>query len=344
MKNVTIGEIFGHAKGGEVGIEIEMEAVNELPVVASTHWTTVKEGSLRNGREYVSKVPLPLDTKTKHLENLFKKIEVYGSKVIKDSHRTSVHTHNNITPFTALQVWTSITAYYLVENILFSEYFGEERIGNLFCLRLKDADYLINDYVKDLKDYKPFSGFDPETHKYAALNVAPIREKGSLEIRGMKGLADAKSIDIFSSTSYLMFKKASEKWESPSALLDDYYHQGWKYIVSCLFEDPVKKILLNCRNGEDLMEENAIRLLGYAYLVPWLTYQKRVNETFLAKPKPKKNPYQILADEVAAEPRAIDWAQRVNQINWFGPELAAPKPRKPRAVKVANNPPVNDQF
>jgi hypothetical protein len=339
-RDVTIGEIFGHHKQGDVGIEIEMEAEGVLPQIKTVFWDTVKEGSLRNGVEFVSKMPLSLDIKTKQISSLLKKVDESGAKPIKNSHRTSIHTHNNVTNYTPVNVWTGITAYFLIENILFSEYFGEERSGNLFCLRLKDADNIINDIVKDLGDYRPFSVFDAEVHKYAAQNLAPIRTKGSVELRGMKGLVDLNSIDIWTTASPLIFKKAIDKWKSPAVLLDDYYHNDWQYIVSCLFDDPIKKILLDCKNGAELMEENVIRVLGYSFMVPWNSYQKQVNLAFREKPK-KKNPDVVFVDDIA-QPGAIDWAVLDAHNMWPRPQ-AQPRPLRKRA-RAVNNPPVADNF
>lgn len=193
-------------KKGDLGIEIEAEGRpgasnpgqrwehNRISLNKNPQFWAIKEDhSLRNGLEYVSKGPVPVDK----LEDALAEWVLYtdGTDFRTNSIRTSVHYHVNVSDLTINQVLAAIVGYWLVETPLVDTQ-GPTRVGNLFCLRVSDADFLVNDLISSLEtDPVPLLGAALNDNvKYAALNLNTVRRFGSLEFRFNKGTTDPKEI------------------------------------------------------------------------------------------------------------------------------------------------------
>lgn len=314
-------------KKGAVGIEIEVEAEGFLPQVDNTWWKSKGEPSLRNGVEYINKQPLPIDEhKLPRIEKLINALEVKANKVIKDSHRTSIHVHSNIQELEAVELWTGITAYWLVENVLF-EIFGKERQGNLFCLRLKDAEGQLRDAIQDVtKNHQiPFANFHPDHHKYGGLNLATIAQFGSAELRGMRGTVDPVEIHEWSNAAYDIFSIAPVMFKSPEELLDVFYHKGYKHVLTCLFAQPFLSRLLAVKDAGDMMKESAITLANFCYVQDWNMYRKKIekNNAYKAVEKPV-NFDEMLRDGPMNREQQDLWAQIMQKKARVAPP---PRPR-----------------
>jgi hypothetical protein len=114
----------------------------------------------------------------------------YGS-VIDDSNRTSVHVHLNCQGFTLTGLPLLLRCYFAVEEVL-TQWCGEHRVGNLFCLRAQDATGIVSAFRKFVKSDGKFE-FNDGYH-YAGLNAQALKKHGSLEIRSMRGVKDPKVI------------------------------------------------------------------------------------------------------------------------------------------------------
>lgn len=183
----SLGTYLGEYKEGLFGIEIEVEG-DKIPTIDNKEWNSVKDGSLRGeSNEYVLNGPMsPSDAKTA-IVNLTKALKKNKS-VLDFSYRTSVHVHVNVLSLTKPQIISFLYLSHLLEDILVN-YSGETRIGNRFCLRIKDAEYklfLIRNWIKE----KGFKRFNVEDVKYSAINPAPMRDRGSIEFRSMRGTLD----------------------------------------------------------------------------------------------------------------------------------------------------------
>lgn len=197
---LTILRRFLKPTKGSVGIEVEVEGNKfpkvpgmettrkALPMEGWTYWHYVKDGSLRgaDNAEYVLGKPIEFEEVPDAIAELTAKLEEYGSK-LDDSNRTSVHVHLNCQDFHMNRLASFCALYFCFEEVLV-EWCGDHRVGNLFCLRGKDAPGLIT-------KIKRFIQSDGQTElsdglHYSGLNANALTKFGSLEVRSMRGPTD----------------------------------------------------------------------------------------------------------------------------------------------------------
>lgn len=219
-KNITpkpgfkVGVILNKAGvKGEVGIEIEVEG-KKLPQgpEVPTPWGYHVDGSLRgeeNG-EYVLNRPIPFKDVSKTLKKLW---EAFNKKktIFDDSNRTSVHVHLNFQEFHLNRLAAFLGIYFAVEEIL-TEWCGEHRVGNLFCLRAIDAPGIVQ-WVKTFIKNDGTSNL-PETLHYSGLNVSALKKFGSIEVRMLRGCSDPVVIEKWIKILEMIYKK-SENFSDP---------------------------------------------------------------------------------------------------------------------------------
>lgn len=276
---------------GDVGIEIEVEAKSPV-LVESDVWSTKDEGSLRGGKEYVTKYPIFCDTLLKdRIEYVTKRVDTPKAKVDYKSDRTSVHIHKNVTKFTTSQVWAICTAYWLLENVLF-KYCGDSRESNSFCLRLKDAEGLMKQALLDFSYEKPFGSLRAELLKYAGLNIATIYRLGSLEFRGMKGSVDPQEIYNWTIGINHLCEKTRLQFSNPEEIMDWYFKNGPTKLIDLLLFNPIKNEINKIKKVNDLVEENAFRLIDLAYGRDWNAYEAKLEGVMKKKKTPKKPAFQ----------------------------------------------------
>lgn len=174
---------------GQVGIEIEVEG-KHLPNqdLMPKHWRATHDGSLRGQEclEYVLARPLPFDDIPEALNALW---HVFKEKksVFDDSNRTSVHVHLNFQKFHLTRMASFCAMYFTLEEVL-TQWCGDHRVGNLFCLRAKDAPAIVSRIKKFIQadgDYQ-FGDF----MKYSGLNPYALRKYGSMEVRTLRGCSE----------------------------------------------------------------------------------------------------------------------------------------------------------
>lgn len=181
---------------GDIGLEIEMEGnkfpktVAELP--KNKVWVYHADHSLRgaDNAEYVYRVPRAFDKVEEDVKSLFSCLEGYGT-ILDDSNRTSVHVHLNVLGFHANRIAAFSALCFSLEELL-AEYCGEHRVGNLFCLRGKDAPAIVSrlkTFIKRDMD-APLS----DNLHYAGFNAAAIFKFGSIEIRTMRGATEPDQV------------------------------------------------------------------------------------------------------------------------------------------------------
>lgn len=178
---------------GDIGIEVEVEGT-KLPKEAHTPppWAYHVDGSLRgqDNAEYVLQSPIKFDKVPAALDKLWAAFEAKGS-TFDESNRTSIHVHLNCQSFHWNRLASFIALYFAFEDIL-TEWCGEHRVGNLFCLRAKDAPAV----VTQIKRFIQTDGrYELRDHlHYSAMNANALHKFGSLEIRTMRGVSDKKVI------------------------------------------------------------------------------------------------------------------------------------------------------
>ena len=177
-----------HPKKGKYGVEIEVES-NSTPFgnyLTPKEWYTTEDGSLRNlyNVEYVLNGPKSYAKTVEAIENLqgfFEEIKAVNVPSI----RTGVHVHLNVTDRTLTELSKIVAVYLTLERVL-SKYCGEDRDGNLFCLRVCDCPSMALYISAAMSNASWMYSFNSEFHKYSALNLSTISKHGSIEFRTLK--------------------------------------------------------------------------------------------------------------------------------------------------------------
>lgn len=262
-------------RGGDVGTEVETEFSNILDAEPKIDgWVVHAEGSIRGvAREFVTDGPVPLHHKRAYYDRL---ASCLGKlPVLQGSTRTSIHNHINVSRISPMQTWTAACLYWMVENVLFS-YCGEDRVGNLFCLRLNDAEGLVEYVFEDLNADYPFKTLlGNDDLRYAGLNINAIRKFGSLEFRGMRGVYDADTLDTWSTACYNIVHKAG-KFLNPEHLMDEAYKMDRKEFLAQIFGAEFTETLCKYQSWKDDMEDGIMNVLPIAYYHDWESWAKKM--------------------------------------------------------------------
>lgn len=219
---------------GDVGLEIEVEG-NKFPKHAyegydaiDAHlipkaWTYHRDGSLRgqDNAEYVLKKPLDFNKTEKAVTDLWSMFSDYGT-VLEESNRTSVHVHLNVQQFHLNRLCSFMCLYFSVEELL-TQWCGEHRVGNLFCLRAKDAPGIISELKKFFQNNASYK-FKNGMH-YAGLNALALQKFGSIEVRSLRGCHNPEEI-----IQWLQILKRiydlSEEYTDPRMVVEGYSGEG----------------------------------------------------------------------------------------------------------------------
>lgn len=188
---------------GEVGLEIEVEgnkfpkppnynSEQAKPMPGLPGWSAVKDGSLRGADncEYVLTNPIGFDEVEDKMEALWKAMADYGT-VFSASNRTSVHVHLNAQNFHLNRLASFMALWFCFEEVL-TEWCGEYRVGNLFCLRGKDAPAIVK-YARDFIRSDAQTALGEQLH-YGGLNINALFKFGSLEIRTLPGVDNPQRV------------------------------------------------------------------------------------------------------------------------------------------------------
>lgn len=199
-----LGTVLRKKTTGDIGIEVELEGIL-YNADQTKYWSSKEEGSLRHGVEYVLIRPVYM----KELDDALSEFGGYMSKSQpKRSIRCSTHMHVNVIDKTIRQIYAIIAYYYMIEDILVSTQ-GPIRTGNLFCLRMSDAEGLSESITYSIKDEMFFKAFNLGHHKYSACNLASVGRFGSLEFRFLRPLTDLSMLRKWAWLFYNMIENAS---------------------------------------------------------------------------------------------------------------------------------------
>ena len=252
---------------GEFGIEIETETKDPYDAPSFTYWSVHQDGSLRDfGQEYVLKQPVKYEYA---LPEALAEFEKRTAKIpfIKDSLSTSVHVHVNMLNESFKTMGNFLTLYSLLENILI-RYSGPDRLSNLFCLPICDAEITYHNIISmmkhaETKSYK--SMMMNENHvKYAACNLSSFNQFGSIELRSFRGETDIKSIQDWVDIIYRILQY-SRKDISPRNILADWKSKEIK-ILDDIFSKNIRKSLSH-KEELKLIEQNIWYAANIAYSV-----------------------------------------------------------------------------
>lgn len=227
-------------KGIKFGIECEVEGARLPEVIPGGFWRIEIDGSLRGGLEYILSKPMGKENAITSLKLLFNTF-VKNKTVLDYSFRTSTHVHVNVGDLELNKVMNIVFLYTLVED-LFVNFCAEQRRGNRFCLRFKEANYLYGVVEKILKDYRAFGTLDAigrisqEQTKYAALNLYTLRKYGTLEFRSLEGTNDIDKISKWL-TAIENIVNVGQRYENIAELHDDFFQDPEKIVDEIFTED-----------------------------------------------------------------------------------------------------------
>lgn len=284
---IRLKDITGNnAKSGDLGIEVEVESKKALPHWESSNWAVVKENSLRfEGYEFISKSPFKADEDLiNKLDHLVKFLSTKGD-MIHDSPRTSVHVHCNVSRFGIPHIYNCVVGFWLFENLL-ARYCGEDREGNLFCLRLKDAEAVLDYWIADTQNVSPFRSLGDKV-RYAGLNTSAIQKYGSLEVRLMRGSLDTALINRWALAMHGLFQ-ACQQFQHPGDLFDKYIGLDKVTFMQLFFDGPFLRELRSIRGWEEMIDESAADLVNFAYCADWPKFFDAVDKKYTENPTKKK--------------------------------------------------------
>lgn len=189
----TIQQIFGYrAIKADLGIEVEVESNEPIPH-AVRDWIVKADGSLRGAfnAEYVTKPILIRDVGplVKELKSSFTAMKAEVAYNI----RAGVHVHINCLDLTFYETVKFAACFYIFESGLIN-FCGEDRIGNLFCLRSSDAEYVIFRLIAAMKHNTPVS-LGTDNIRYSSLNWKALCDYGTLEFRSMSTLPNFEKVE-----------------------------------------------------------------------------------------------------------------------------------------------------
>lgn len=212
---------------GDVGIEIECEGEKLIEIYTDV-WRSEDDGSLRGHFpdtrcEYILKKPIKVDEVGMALNMLKKDLDTAGA-VLDFSYRCSVHVHVNVQQMQYQQLLAMIYAYYLLEEP-FMTYCGKARKGNNFCLRLADAEGILDTLTRLFSHPGNLKNVQLDGNRYAAMNFESMYKYGSLEFRGMEGNLNVKRIETWCK-ALVKLREWAIKQDTPKAVYELYMRLG----------------------------------------------------------------------------------------------------------------------
>jgi len=214
----TIKELLGLPNNYKdvYGVEFEIEYKRGVEFKRAPEGWSVDpdEHSIRNGLEYVMDRPEDLISVRRTIDKFS---EVVPTDIVNDNGYAGTHVHCNVSDLTKNQLFNFILTYLSMENVLSKRFFGEDREGSLFCLRLSDADYL-EKILRRVVVEDNLRLLEQENIRYCSLNVLSLFKYGTLEFRGLRGDGDYERVKDWIVVIHAL-KEFSRKVEDPIALL-----------------------------------------------------------------------------------------------------------------------------
>jgi len=337
-----------------IGLEVEMEGEG-LMGLNTPAWRKDGDGSLRgHGVEFILDHPLSEKDAYEAVDALYQGFK--RADKIKPSNRCGVHVHVNCQWLEIEQVFNYITLYLILEDLIL-KWCGEDREGNLFCLRAKDAEWLLYSLIGDKRDVGIFSETtNRRMYKYASINIAAIHYYGSLEFRALRTPSSPKPVKDFISLLLRIREKALD------------VREGKDFISACSARGETewaREILgphfnmLRCGDMDHMIMEGIRRIQALAYTpLKKLSPPKRRKQKearILYGPGPD-GPADVAGDgeEVDVAPGAVpnaDWRaayaalapireapaeapERPDEVQVYVPEAPAPRRRRQRPADV----------
>lgn len=307
----------------EVGIEIEMEGDNLVHEEGTIkHWKVTEDGSLRGeSAEYVLRKPVFREDVKEVLQDLQENLRTYGS-TLRPSDNCGIHIHINCQQMTFKQVLNYAVLYYILEDLLV-KFCGETREGNLFCLRAKDAEQVLN-AMYDCAMQGSFRRMQHEHFRYAAFNVTSLSKYGSVEFRAMRSVADFSIINTWVEM-LLKIKDAAFSFQTAREIVETLSFNGSRNFADRILGPYAE--LISTDDMEGLIVDGVRRVQDIAFVdVP----------DKAAAPMPISLTGATIVNYTATAPNTITIHDELVQLEPAVPQDEMPRPRN-RAQRRARN-------
>lgn len=249
---------------GDLGIEVEMEG-KKLPMVNGNGWNTTRDGSLRGEEsfEYVFSSPAAYQVAESRLRYLWRQF-TNNEAVLDPGNTASVHVHLNMQHVDEDTLFKTMVIYLILENALV-KWCGETREGNLFCLRARDAEYLIDQLEMSART-GVLLNLGTDKLRYAAMNVKALWNYGSLEFRAMRGLKEYEPI-LQWAKMLVAIREAAGLYRNCSDIVENFSGEGHEAFVRSIFNEDVFNEVFSYEGWEDDITEGMRRCqcIAYAY-------------------------------------------------------------------------------
>lgn len=263
------------ATSGFIGLELEMEGKNFPKSSLPSGWSYHEDHSLRgeDNAEYVLTKPIHFDKVDEYLNKLWSHMSDYNVR-IDSSNRTSVHVHMNV------QSWymdrlASFFALYIATEELLTEWCGDHRVGNLFCLRTKDAPGILSSMKKFIQTNGEWR-FESGMH-YAGLNISALQKFGSLEVRTMRGALSPSEVSEWVRILRRLYDCA-DSYKDPRSVVDAFSASGPIAFLENLFGPEystlVSGIGWSAEKIKDALYEGIRMAQELIYCVDWDSFER----------------------------------------------------------------------
>lgn len=227
---------------GDVGLELEVEANAPLPAKVEG-WRLDKDNSLRGAYqgEYiltgVSKTDLTLKAK---IDDLCAKLNDPKRAVVHGSPRTSFHVHRNVTPFTLINLWCGVIAWWVFEDYLIDTYCDKvTRKDNHFALPVSKANDLADTALDAIHSPKPMGVLRDDNLKYGAQNLWSMTQLGSVEYRPMEGHTNAARMWNWVQMISGIYPNCRRHFNDPIHMMKMIDELGYAYVFNLVFPDQI---------------------------------------------------------------------------------------------------------
>ncbi len=304
------------------GVEIEMEGQDLLSSgYASPSWKVVPDGSLRGeSQEYVFSQPLPFDASISAVNALYSDFTTARCK-LSPSIRCGVHVHLNVQRLNIVQLMNFITLYLMFEEVL-CDYCGPNRVGNMFCLRTKDAEYFLY-ALREAAKSNSFQVFQTDRLRYCALNLKSLFKFGSIEFRTLSTPTTPGKIVDWISIIHSLYQY-SLTLTTPVDVLSLYSDKHEEYLLREVFKSHSDSLMTSGLDKKIKCGFRYARLL--AKTVDWNSYT--------VEPK-VDNPFKKVAAKVCPDKRVVPTSP-TRVYNERGNSLTQNTPRESRITIPLN--------
>lgn len=286
------------------GLELEVEGTNLPAPVESAFWSRVREGSLRNGFEYVTQGCVATSKLSTALNQLYNALEKHPSRMSTNQARCGTHVHVNMQPYTISQIRTVCAVFILLDDLL-SEYCG--RRNNLFCKPLSAAEETVTQLAGSSRwngagGPNPFGNLTADLHKYSSINFAALGRFGTIEFRAFPFFTDRNPTKLWVKELAAAPENITSTWKTAEEFLSWYFKSDKTALLEAVFSKEMVGILQNVKDWEKLIAGN--RKLTVDFVVR--SSQQKKPKARRATDPALEEALEFVVDERRLRPRRVE--------------------------------------